>query len=272
MPTENPQLTTATESLPTVTPTLPPLAARVNGGYILLEDYQAELKRLQDAELKLGIQLSAEERKQKALDELIGEELLAQAAFQKGFQFDDEAIQAEIEKLKAAAGNTEGLAAWMEKNGYGEESLKRALRRAKAAAWQREKILADLPAAVEQVHACQILAGTEEQANQIINQLNAGADFATLSKKYDPITGGDLGWFPRGYLTQPEIEMVAFSLQPGEYSQVIQTSFGFHILQVIEKDAQRELDPDARQVIQRQAVQKWIQDQKDQSKIEILEP
>ncbi len=45
------------------------------------------------------------------------------------------------------------------------------------------------------------------------HQLQAGADFATLAYRYDPLTGGDLGWFPRGVLTQPAVEEAAFSLQ-----------------------------------------------------------
>ncbi len=65
----------------------------------------------------------------------------------------------------------------------------------------------------------------------------------TLASEADPVTRGDLGWFPRGYLLQPEVEEAAFSLQPGEVSQVIKSAIGFHLVQVIEKDPARPVDP-----------------------------
>ncbi|NPV77498.1 MAG: hypothetical protein HPY59_14145 [Anaerolineae bacterium] len=257
---------------PTVTPTLPPLAAKVNDGYVLLADYQAELGRLKAAEEQLGESLSDEERRQKALDELIGQEILAQEAERNGFVLDAQGLDERITKLREAAGGAEAFTTWMQANGYDEESFRRLYWKAAAAAWQREKILAGLPEAVEQVHARQILVFSQDLANKIYGQLQAGADFATLAFEYDPVTGGDLGWFPRGYLTQVDVETAVFALQPGEYSQVIQTSFGYHLVQVIERDAARKLDADARQALQHKALQGWMQEKKEQSTIEILAP
>ncbi len=63
----------------------------------------------------------------------------------------------------------------------------------------------------------------------------AGENFETLVKNYsdDPSAdqGGDLGWFGRGEMV-PEFEKAAFSLQPGEISEVVETIFGFHIIKV----------------------------------------
>ena len=73
------------------------------------------------------------------------------------------------------------------------------------------------------------------------DDLEAGADFTELAYEYDPLTGGDLGWFPAGYLLQPDVETAAFSLQPGQYSGIIQTSYGYHIVYVIERDSNHPL-------------------------------
>lgn len=84
-------------------------------------------------------------------------------------------------------------------------------------------------------------AAAKQKAEDILNQLHNGADFATLAKKYsdDPGSkpmGGELGFLQRG-ATVPEFDKMAFSLQPGQTSGVIKTQFGYHILQVEEKQA-----------------------------------
>ncbi|HEX4022925.1 MAG TPA: peptidyl-prolyl cis-trans isomerase [Acidobacteriaceae bacterium] len=79
-------------------------------------------------------------------------------------------------------------------------------------------------------------AAARQKAEDILNQLHHGADFAALAKKYSDDQGskpqgGELGFLQRG-ATVPEFDKTAFSLQPGQISNVIQTQFGYHILQV----------------------------------------
>jgi len=61
-------------------------------------------------------------------------------------------------------------------------------------------------------------------------------------------------------------------LQAGQYSQVIQTSAGFHILYVLEREADHPLTPDAKRVLQVNAVQTWLKDRREKSDIQILVP
>ena len=114
----------------------------------------------------------------------------------------------------------------------------------------RDEIIATVPSTTEQIHARQILLYNSDEANRIYDQLQAGTEFVTLVNQFEPITSGDLGWFPRGYLLVPELDPIIFDLEPGAYSPVIQTELGYHIVHVIEKDAQRPLTADARQVLQ----------------------
>jgi peptidyl-prolyl cis-trans isomerase C len=114
------------------------------------------------------------------------------------------------------------------------------------------------------------LLRTAEAAAQELAQLQAGQDFTELAKQADPVTGGDLGWFPRGYLFFPELDQAVFSLEPGKFSDVIQTSIGYHILYVIEKDPARLLDPQAWLVLQEKALKNWLDERRQQSKIEII--
>jgi peptidyl-prolyl cis-trans isomerase D len=77
------------------------------------------------------------------------------------------------------------------------------------------------------------------KAEDLLNKIKAGGNFAELAKKNSDDTvsaekGGDLGWINRGQ-TVSEFEKSAFSLKKGETSGLIQSSYGFHIIQLMDK-------------------------------------
>lgn len=79
----------------------------------------------------------------------------------------------------------------------------------------------------------------QAQAEALLKQIKAGGDFAELAKKnsQDPGSaqkGGDLGWVSRGQMVKP-FEDAAFALKPNEISNVVTTEYGFHIVQVLER-------------------------------------
>lgn len=84
------------------------------------------------------------------------------------------------------------------------------------------------------------VAEARKKGEEILARLKAGEDFATLAEEYsqDPGSrsrGGDLGFFSRNTMV-PEFEDVAFSLKPGEISDLVQTQFGIHIIRTDEID------------------------------------
>lgn len=106
----------------------------------------------------------------------------------------------------------------------------------------------------EQVRARHILIRTErtasvedkkkarEKAEEVLKKIKAGEDFAKLATDVsdDPGSkskGGDLGFFPRGRMAKP-FEESAFSLKPGQLSEIVESPFGFHIIKVEEKKAE----------------------------------
>jgi len=82
-------------------------------------------------------------------------------------------------------------------------------------------------------------AAAKATAEEVLKKIKAGGDFAALAKQYstDPgskDTGGELGYFGKGKMV-PAFEQAAFALQPGQVSGLVKTSFGYHIIQVEER-------------------------------------
>ncbi len=254
---------------PTPTATPVPLAASVNGEGIALAAFEAELRQLQEAQATLGKQVDAAAQEQQVLDYLIDTLLLAQGAREAGYTVEAAALDAEIARL----GGQEALSVWMTARGSTQETFRAALEQQMAAAWQRDQIAASVPNEAEQIHARQILTLSEEAANRALAQVQTpGVNFAAQAYQYDLLTGGDLGWFPRGYLTQAAVEEAAFALQPGEISAVIQSEIGYHVVQVVGREPARLLSPDARNVLQQRAIQNWLKARREGSQVEILVP
>jgi parvulin-like peptidyl-prolyl isomerase len=259
---------TSVPATATITPTPVPLAATINGEPLTLAEFQAELSLARSA---AGMDLAPEEQA-RVLEDLVERVLLAQGALESGFEIDAAELQERITALENQLGGAEALQAWINASGYTEPEFRAALRREALAAWMRDQVAAAVPQTAEQVHARQILVSSPEEADRVLANLQAGVDFAVLAEDYDPIQGGDLGWFPQGYLPFEAVEAAAFALQPGEFSQAVQTVLGLHIVQVVERDPQRPLEPDARLALQQQAVSRWVAERRSQSEIVFFTP
>ncbi len=257
------------------TATSPPPAAIVNGEPILLSDYQAEVARFEAAQSARGTDLATlGDYKAQVLDSMVDLRLLAQGAQQAGVKISDDDVQAKIDQLANDLGGNEIIGAWMAANNYDVSSLQRDLKQELLAAQMVDQLTTEVPNSMDQVHARHILVATRAEADQLRQQISDGADFAALAveNSIDLSTrpaGGDLGWFPQGYLTSPEIEVAAFSLQPGEVSQVVETKLGFDIVEVMERGS-HPLSPDAKRHLQAAAVQDWLASQRQTAQIDIL--
>lgn len=96
----------------------------------------------------------------------------------------------------------------------------------------------------ESVKARHILVQTKEEAQKILSQLKSGVDFPDLAKKssIDPgskESGGELPVFARGEMYE-EFETVAFSLEPGKLSGVVQTPAGYHVIKLEQKFPEKQ--------------------------------
>ena len=247
---------TATPILPTRTPFPPsptpiPTAAVVNGDIIAVAAYQEELARYKAA---VNRDLT-EEDQSIVINNLINLTLLAQAATSEGFQISETDLDERIARLDT---EDQPLTDWLAVYGFTVEAFRIHLKRSLEAAWMRDQIIADAPLEMEQVHAQQMLFYNLAAAEEILEDLNSGKDFSQLAKTHDPQTQGDLGWFPPGFLTIPELDPILFGLEAGETSDIIETEIGYHIIMILEKEGNRPLDPAIRQILQEQALDDWL--------------
>ena len=100
----------------------------------------------------------------------------------------------------------------------------------------------------EQVEARHILLETKEQAEELIELLNSGSDFAELAKEHSLDTGsgqqgGNLGFFKRGDMV-PEFENIAFTIPLNQHSDAVESQFGFHIIEVLDRKDSTEVSYD----------------------------
>ena len=267
--TPTPTGPTATPIPPTATPV--PAAATVNGETLPVSEFQSQLAEYKSAQTALGKTVDEQDATKTVLEDLIAQMLLAQSAKSEGFVLTDSALQSRLSALTTQVGGADKMAAWESSHGYTDATFRIDLKRSAEAAWMRDKIITAVPINADQVHVQQILLYNAGDAQNVLNQLQGGTDFSTLAAKIDPVTNGELGWFPKGYLLDPKIEEAAFTLQVGQVSGVLQTAAGFSIIKVLERDAHHPLTPDALLALQDLALKDWITQQRTKAVV-VLAP
>lgn len=222
--------------------------ATVNGEAITQAELDHEYSQVLHAYAQYGYDITGDDVKLAALryamDDLEQQKLLMQEAKDRGLEVTDEEFDAAWQDLVDRMGTEEELNAAIEEAGMEIDGFKAMQRDALL----QEKLQMDLvqnPETVDVIQARHILVDTEEEAKDIIAQLDAGADFATLAteKSQDPgsaVEGGELGYFAvNGKTTSKMVEAFtegAKGLEIGEYSkEPVQSEYGYHIILVEDK-------------------------------------
>ncbi len=135
-----------------------------------------------------------------------------------------------------------------------------------------EEVTKDSPTSETYIWARHILVASEQEAAALRDRLDKGEDFAALAAEYSTDTsnkdnGGDLGWFSKGQMVE-EFETAAFALtEIGEISQPVQTTFGWHIIQLLGRE-ERPMTPDRLDQTKQEAFNAWLEEIKAGLKIE----
>jgi peptidyl-prolyl cis-trans isomerase C len=140
-----------------------------------------------------------------------------------------------------------------------------------APALARQKVSDALAATVgqsaPQVHAAHILLPTREEAEAARARVTEGGeDFATVARELSTdestaANGGDLGWFTREEMVAP-FAAAAFNLEPGSISEPVETEFGWHVIQVKERDPDRPLTDLQINRLQQAAEERWLEEER----------
>lgn len=126
-----------------------------------------------------------------------------------------------------------------------------------------------------QVHARHILVKEEDLANELMAKLEGGADFAQLAGEFstDPgsgAKGGDLGWFEKRRMVKPFAD-AAFEAEKGAVVGPVESRFGFHIIEVLDKRDSTPLEEvrdELEKAVQDEVIKTYLDDLKTNAKIE----
>lgn len=195
------------------------IVAKVGDREITVEDLENEWR----AASRLIIQgMSELQRKRELVDKLIADQVVIMEAYKEGIDNQVEADTNFAEQKERLLSRVLYIKEIADKAKATESEMKKEYRMMQ-----------------EEVHAWHILMETKEQADSIYQMLKEEADFAQLAKErsIDPSAkdnAGDLGFFRWGKMV-PEFQEVAFKMKEGEISRPVETSFGWHIIKLIER-------------------------------------
>lgn len=196
------------------------------------------------------------------LDQLITRQLIIQEAARLGVEVSEEDVDEEIDKIidESFMGSEEEFLMLLDQYGVAIEVFREDARLNMLA---REIAMAQtdftdedgreffeehrhLYEQQEEVEARHILVETEDEAEEVALLLEEGEDFVELAAEYSTDSsnkddGGYLGSFARGRMVEP-FDEVAFSLEVGELSEPVETQFGYHIIEVLDRREKEELE------------------------------
>jgi foldase protein PrsA len=273
----------ASEVAPTHTPvaTSSPqeaLAALVNGQPISRQEYEKQVAQVEAFFIQEGLDLESAEgserlaqARRQVLEQMIDQELIRQAAEGMGVSIADSQLESSLQDIIDQSGGREEFDHSLQAMNTTYEDFRQMLLDQLLSEAVYSEVTESISSTAEQAHVRHILVTTRERAEEVLVRLQAGEDFAFLAGEYSEDistreTGGDVGFFPRGVMP-PEVEEVAFSLETGEVSGIVESQFGFHIVQVLER-GEREISVEVFENLRQQDFMQWLEAQRESSTIE----
>lgn len=248
----------------------PATAATVNGTEIATSDVEAQSEIMaMNPELQQQLAGADDDQVEQqlnaiALGQLIFEVVLRQGADELGVEATEEDVEDTRAEIAVQFGGEEPMYAQLEEQGLDRDEVDRqlelvALQDAIVAELGTAVSEADVEEAYEQgTPARHILLEEENQATEVIERIEGGEDFAAVAQESSidatGQTGGDLGFVQPG-TTVPEFEDALLDAEEGELVGPVQSDFGFHVIERLEKPALAEVEDELRATLEQQAAQ-----------------
>jgi len=269
---------TATPGQTLPTPTLDAALAAVVDGEIISQDaYQAQLEQAEQQFMQQpGFEATSEEGqaalnllREQVLDWMIDRTLMTQAAPEMGITVSEDAVEAQIALMRGD--DAVRFEKWLTASGLSYQALQDQVRSDLLASALRDQVTGGLARTVLQARVRHIWLSQGQVAEDVLAQLREGANFIVMARKYseDEATrdeGGDLGFLPQGAMP-PAFEAVAFGLAPGEISGIVESTSGYHIIQMVEIDPQRPVPDHLWPLVQQHAFERWMAERRAAAEI-----
>lgn len=234
-------------------------------------------------------QVFEEKMKEDIIEMLILEKLIFKEAEKMDITVSDEEIQKEMDLVIEGIGGEEKFEEHLEGNELSREYLENLLKKQilfgrYGEAFVEEITIEDKDSKeyfeenkefLNKVKASHILVQEEEKGNEIMGRLENGEEFEAIAMTESmddgsAIKGGDLGYFSKGSMIA-EFEEVAFSLEPGEISDLVKTEVGYHIIRLDDKkDSYEDLEEEIKQTMRDQKYQEKIYELRENAKVEFF--
>ena len=272
--------------------------AVVNGEPILQTDFDAEFNQIKKRFIQKGQdvpQAQLDKAKTDILESLIDQELLHQESIKRGIAVDDAEVSDGLARIKQQYPSETEFNNMLTEMNWSSKDVSERIKRSLAVNKMVEKDLVPKITVTDdetkafydgnrsyfsqpnQVKASHILVKVDSQGDDtqketakkkiesIQEKLKNGEDFAELAINNSDCPsgsrGGDLGFFGPGSMVKP-FEEAAFSLNPGDVSDIVETQFGYHIIKVTDKKEAKEISyPEAKANIENYLKRKKTQEE-----------
>ncbi len=226
--------------------------------------------------------------KENILEKLITEKLITESAKEKNITVTDEEFNEQLKNYEEILGGEEKYKEFLKQNNLTEEYFKDSIKKEmiidkykndyvnglKISEEEAKKHFEENKDAYVKIRASHILVKTEEEAKKVLEKIQKGEDFHALAAtesidNMSAVQGGDLGFFARGQMV-PEFEEAAFSLKPGEVSEIVQTDYGYHIIKVEDRlDKYEDVKDEVLEDLKNQKYEVSVKKMRDEAKVKI---
>lgn len=275
------------------------VAASVDGENIPMEEYEREywtqrnyiVKQYGENYLSENVVQGQDKTVDVALKEMVLKNLeqikmIGQEAKDAGIEIKDEDVNEVLDNMKKQYGGQEAFQKALDSEGMTEEYLKNNIKNSilmekysahlqdtiKVKDEDVEKYYKKHKNELTQVDASHILVKSEDMAKKVKQELDGGAKFEDLAKKYSIDTsnkdnGGSLGYFGKGQMVK-EFEDKVFSMKKGEVSDPVKTQFGYHIIKVNDmKDSLEDVKDDLKAQVKSEKIQENMKKVENKKKV-----